>query len=97
MVSVMIAVAVPTIGPFIGFIDAFCFSLLGIVKPVVIEFATFWDNVTIWMTVRNAVLITIGIMALIFGTINSVTDIITAYKPTINSMVTNSTAQLLEI
>ncbi|KAF0750940.1 Uncharacterized protein FWK35_00027821, partial [Aphis craccivora] len=91
--SVMLAVAIPTIGPFIGLIGAFCFSLLGIVMPVVIEFATYWDNVTIWMTVRNTVLVTIGIMALIFGTISSVTDIITAYKPTINSMLTNSTAQ----
>jgi len=89
----MLAVAIPTIGPFIGLIGAFCFSLLGIVMPVVIEFATYWDNVTIWMTVRNTVLVTIGIMALIFGTISSVTDIITAYKPTINSMLTNSTAQ----
>ncbi|XP_025203232.1 proton-coupled amino acid transporter-like protein pathetic [Melanaphis sacchari] len=100
-ISVVIAVAVPTIGPFIGLIGAFCFSLLGIVMPVVIEFATYWDNITIWMTVRNAVLIAIGIMALIFGTASSITDIITAYEPNaaqtvksaINFTLTNSTAQ----
>jgi len=77
--SVAIAVAVPTIGPFIGLIGAFCFSLLGIIMPVVIEFTTYWDNVTVWMTVRNTVLIAVGIMALIFGTANSIVDIITTY------------------
>jgi len=79
--SVVIAVAVPTIGPFIGLIGAFCFSLLGIVVPVIIEFATYWDDVTIWMSVRNAVLISVGFLALVFGTANSVVDIITAYNP----------------
>ncbi|XP_060877565.1 proton-coupled amino acid transporter-like protein pathetic isoform X1 [Metopolophium dirhodum] len=79
--SVAIAVAVPTIGPFIGLIGAFCFSLLGIIVPMVIEFATYWDNVTVWMTIRNAVLISVGILALVFGTSNSVADIITAYVP----------------
>ncbi|KAL5237915.1 hypothetical protein ACI65C_005325 [Semiaphis heraclei] len=77
--SVAIAVAVPTIGPFIGLIGAFCFSLLGIIMPVVIEFTTFWDNVTIWMTVRHLVLIVVGVMALIFGTANSIAEIITTY------------------
>jgi proton-coupled amino acid transporter len=79
--SVAIAVAVPTIGPFIGLIGAFCFSLLGIIVPVIIEFATYWDKVTVWMTIRNAVLIAVGILALVFGTSNSVADIITAYVP----------------
>ncbi|CAI6359593.1 unnamed protein product [Macrosiphum euphorbiae] len=99
--SVAIAVAVPTIGPFIGLIGAFCFSLLGIIMPVLIEFTTYWDNVTVWMTVRNAVLIVVGLMALIFGTINSITDIITAYEPnatwavhsTINSTLIHLTTQ----
>lgn len=79
--AVAIAVAVPTIGPFIGLIGAFCFSLLGIIVPVIIEFATYWDKVTVWMTIRNAVLIAVGILALVFGTSNSVADIIDAYVP----------------
>lgn len=78
---VAIAVAVPTIGPFIGLIGAFCFSLLGIIMPTIIEFATYWDKVTVWMTIRNAVLISVGILALVFGTSNSVVDIINAYVP----------------
>lgn len=80
-VSVAIAVAVPTIGPFIGLIGAFCFSLLGIIVPLIIEFATYWDKVTAWMVVRNAVLIAVGILALVFGTSNSVLEIINTYMP----------------
>lgn len=79
--AVLIAVAVPTIGPFIGLIGAFCFSLLGIVVPLIIEFATYWDEVTIWMIIRNVVLIAVGILALVFGTANSIADIIAAYDP----------------
>ncbi|CAH1733362.1 proton-coupled amino acid transporter-like protein pathetic isoform X1 [Aphis gossypii] len=97
--SVLIAVAVPTIGPFIGLIGAFCFSLLGIVVPVLIEFATYWNDVTIWMTLRNVVLIIVGILALVFGTVNSVADIIAAYDPAqavkcaINSTLTEPIAE----
>lgn len=32
--AVLLAVAVPTIGPFIGLIGAFCFSILGLIVPV---------------------------------------------------------------
>jgi len=74
--AVLIAVAVPTIGPFIGLIGAFCFSLLGIVVPLIIEFATYWDEVTVWMAARNVVLIAVGVLALVFGTANSIADIV---------------------
>lgn len=74
--AVVLAVAVPEIGPFIGLIGAFCFSLLGIVAPVLIEFATYWDNVTVFMVVRNVVLIVIGFLALVFGTTNSIEEIL---------------------
>jgi proton-coupled amino acid transporter len=92
---VAIAVAVPTIGPFIGLIGAFCFSLLGIIVPVVIEFATYWDKVTIWMTIRNAVLIAVGFLALVFGTSNSVFQIISTYGPAapLATNMTHSAAQ----
>jgi len=92
--SVLIAIAVPTIGPFIGLIGAFCFSLLGIIAPVVIEFATFSDNVTVWMTVRNVVLIVVGILALVFGTASSITEILVMYAPEVPQIVTafNGTA-----
>lgn len=95
----VIAVAVPSIGPFIGLIGAFCFSLLGIIAPVIIEFATYWDNVTIWMTVRNVVLIAVGLLALVFGTASSVTEIFSTYlnEPTLAISGTNATSLLLPV
>lgn len=96
---VVIAVAVPTIGPFIGLIGAFCFSLLGIIVPLIIEFATYWDDVTAMMTIRNLLLITVGILALVFGTANSIADIIATYGPAqsvtcaINSTLTQPIAE----
>ncbi|VVC32586.1 Hypothetical protein CINCED_3A023910 [Cinara cedri] len=94
--SVVIAIAVPTISPFIGLIGAFCFSLLGIIMPVAIEFATYWDNVTVWMTIRNVVLIAVGILALVFGTASSVTEILEMYGPEkAKTIISNATAAAL--
>lgn len=92
----LIAIAVPTIGPFIGLIGAFCFSLLGIIAPVVIEFATFSENVTLWMTARNVVLIIVGILALVFGTASSIKEILDVYAPEMPLVVNafNGTAAL---
>ncbi|XP_046389847.1 proton-coupled amino acid transporter-like protein pathetic isoform X2 [Ischnura elegans] len=42
--SIIIAVAVPTIGPFMGLIGALCFSVLGIVLPAIIETVMYWDK-----------------------------------------------------
>lgn len=85
--SVAIAVAVPAISPFIGLIGAFCFSLLGIIAPVIIEFATYWDKVTVWMTIRNVILIAVGVLALVFGTASSVTDILRMYEPEVGKVI----------
>ena len=40
--AVLLAVAVPTISPFIALIGAFCFSILGLLIPVFIEMITYW-------------------------------------------------------
>ncbi|EFN70451.1 Proton-coupled amino acid transporter 4 [Camponotus floridanus] len=39
----LLAIAVPSIEPFIGLIGAFCFSILGLLIPVFIETVTYWD------------------------------------------------------
>jgi len=91
---VALAVAVPSIGPFIGLIGAFCFSLLGIIMPVIIEFATYWDRVTFWMVARNVVLIAVGLLALVFGTASSVTEIIQKYLSDPNLAIGTNTTML---
>ncbi|XP_058457175.1 proton-coupled amino acid transporter-like protein pathetic isoform X1 [Malaya genurostris] len=80
--AVLLAVAVPTIGPFIGLIGAFCFSILGLLIPILIEMVTYWDqgfgqfNWIIW---KNVLVFFFGIVALIFGSKSSIEDIIKLY------------------
>ncbi|XP_048005280.1 proton-coupled amino acid transporter-like protein pathetic [Leguminivora glycinivorella] len=80
---VMLAVAVPTIGPFMGVIGAFCFSILGLIAPAFIEVITYWDigfgpcKFLIW---KNILVLIFGLFALVFGTKDAIFDIIKAYS-----------------
>lgn len=79
---VLLAVAVPTIGPFVGLIGALCFSLLGIVFPVVIEVITYWDigfGPGNWLLYKNASVFLFGVLAMVFGSYLSILDIIKVY------------------
>jgi len=42
--AVVLAVAVPKIGPFMGLIGAICFSILRLIFPVVIELIVHWET-----------------------------------------------------
>lgn len=77
--SVLIAVAVPTIIPFVSLIGAFCFSILGLMCPVFIEVLTFWDKgfgKCQWKIVKNVIIVLTGCLALIFGSKSAIEDII---------------------
>lgn len=83
--AVLLAVAVPTIGPFVGLLGAFCFSILGLLVPIFIEMVTYWDqgfgkyNWIIW---KNVVICAFGLLALYFGSKASIVDIMQLYSPT---------------
>lgn len=78
-VCAMIAVAVPTIGPFMGVIGAFCFSILGLIAPAFLEIVTYWDigygpgKYLIW---KNVLVFIFGMLSLIFGTMDAINSII---------------------
>lgn len=82
--AVLLAVAVPTIGPFVGLLGAFCFSILGLLIPVFIEMITYWDqgfgkfNWIIW---KNVIICAFGLLALYFGSKASIEDIMKLYAP----------------
>ncbi|KAG4077274.1 hypothetical protein HA402_009903 [Bradysia odoriphaga] len=95
--AVLIAVAVPTISPFIGLIGAFCFSILGLLVPIAIEFVTYWDqgfgkwNWIIW---KNLIVAIFGVFALIFGSKSAIEEIISMYTsspivPALNATASN--------
>ena len=92
----LLAVAVPTIGPFIGLIGAFCFSILGLLIPVFIETVTYWEvgfGTGNWVALKNIVICIIGILALVFGSHSSLKEIIALYAPG-ESPVLNGTLAL---
>ncbi|XP_066590961.1 proton-coupled amino acid transporter-like protein pathetic isoform X2 [Prorops nasuta] len=81
--SVILAIAVPTIQPFIGLIGAFCFSILGLLVPVFIETVTYWEvgfGAGNWVALKNIVICVIGIMALVFGSRSALIDIAKLYS-----------------
>ncbi|KAE8742427.1 hypothetical protein FOCC_FOCC012038 [Frankliniella occidentalis] len=82
--SVLLAVAVPTIGPFIGLIGALCFSILGIILPCFIECITFWEDGLgpgRWRLWKNILISIFGVIVLIFGTDDSIKGILAVYAP----------------
>lgn len=102
---VLLAVAVPTIGPFVGLIGALCFSLLGIVFPVVIEVITYWDigfGPGNWLLYKNASVFLFGVLAMVFGSYLSILDIIKVYMyspvtDTISSSLLNLTESAVKL
>lgn len=103
--SVVVAVAVPTIGPFISLIGALCFSILGIILPCFIECVTFWEDglgPAKWRLWKNILISIFGVFVLFFGTKDSIIGIQKAYAPknathavNITDIVSTTVASLL--
>lgn len=82
--AVVLAISVPSISPFMGLIGAFCFSILGLIFPVLIELITHWDTgfgPYNWIVWKNVVITFCGIFALVFGSLSAIKDIIKVYNP----------------
>lgn len=80
--TVVLAVAVPTISPFISLIGALCFSMLGLVVPAFIEVITFWERGLgpyRWRLWKNILVGIFGVMALVFGSYTSIREIAKLY------------------
>lgn len=80
--SVLLAIAVPTIGPFVNLLGAFCFSILGLLAPVFIEMVTYWDDgfgKYNWLVWKNLLVCAFGIFALIFGSKDAIIEILELY------------------
>ncbi|KAL0280160.1 UNVERIFIED_CONTAM: hypothetical protein PYX00_001535 [Menopon gallinae] len=80
--AVILAIAVPTISPFIGLIGAFCFSILGLIVPCVIEVITYWEKLgkMKWILWKNLLIGACGMLALVSGTYTSILDIASMYS-----------------
>lgn len=72
MLTVIIAIAIPDIGPFMTLIGAVCLSTLGLIFPSVIETVTYWNHTGMgqfyWRLWKNSLLIVFGVVAFLTGT-----------------------------
>ncbi|CAO1436755.1 unnamed protein product [Diamesa serratosioi] len=81
--TVLLAVAVPSIKPFVGLLGAFCFSILGLLIPVFIEMVTYWEQgfgKYNWVIIKNIIVCIFGALALVFGSKDAVKDIVELYS-----------------
>lgn len=83
ILTVMIAAAIPSLGPFISLIGAVCLSTLGLMFPAIIELITYWDIPGMgrfnWRMYKNIFLIMFGIIGFLTGTYVSMLDIIDSF------------------
>lgn len=83
IISVCVALLVPELEPFISLVGSIFFSILGITIPAVVETISCWDGHLgrgKWRFWKNTTLVIFSLLALIFGSWISISDIIKLYK-----------------
>lgn len=77
-----ISMAVPKLEPFIGLVGAIFFSILGLFVPTVVESVFRWPHTGRfhWNLVKNVVVASAAIVALVLGSWVSIEDIIHVYS-----------------
>lgn len=81
VMTLVIAIVNPHLGPFISLVGAVCLSFLGLIFPAVIETVTYWDRPNglgrfRWVLWKNVFLICFGILGFLTGSYVSIIDII---------------------
>ncbi|XP_068972497.1 proton-coupled amino acid transporter-like protein pathetic [Bombus flavifrons] len=80
--TIAVACLVPKLEPFISLVGSVFFSILGVTIPAIVETVSCWDghlgkyNWRLW---KNSVLLILSLLALVFGSWISITDIIKLY------------------
>lgn len=90
VICIGIAIAVPTIVPFVSLIGAFCFSIIGLLVPIAIEMLTFHEKgfgKFNWKLIKNLIVAVMAMLALIFGSKSAIEEIIDIYTPKNDSSV----------
>lgn len=81
--TICVALLVPELEPFISLVGSIFFSILGITIPAVVETISCWDGHLgrgKWRFWKNTTLVIFSLLALIFGSWISISDIIKLYK-----------------
>lgn len=79
ILTVIIAIIIPNLGPFITLTGAVCLSTLGLMFPAIIETITYWDRPGMgrfnWRLIKNGLLVIFGIIGFLTGTYVSIEEI----------------------
>lgn len=81
--TVLIAIAIPELSPFIALVGAVCFSILGLFCPAVIETITIYDEgygPMRWKLWKNIIIAILSILSLLSGSYVSLVEIIHSYS-----------------
>lgn len=79
IVTVLMALAIPKLGGFIGLVGAFCLSMLGFVFPGVMEICVLHPDqygCANWMLLKNLGLILFGFCVLVIGCTTTIIDML---------------------
>ncbi|KAL2748851.1 proton-coupled amino acid transporter-like protein pathetic isoform X3 [Vespula maculifrons] len=79
--TVSVAIALPSLGPFISLVGAVCLSTLGMMFPSVIELVTVWEQDNglgkyKWRLWKNIAIISFGVLGFLTGSYVSIKEII---------------------
>lgn len=83
--TIVVALAVPRLGPVISLIGALFFSILGLFIPAVVDTATEWVQdggacrKNVYLFVKNGLLVVVSLLSVVAGSYSSVLDIINEY------------------
>ncbi|KAE8573825.1 proton-coupled amino acid transporter-like protein pathetic isoform X1 [Halyomorpha halys] len=83
MGTIIIAIIIPELGPFISLVGSVCFSILGLFCPVVVETITRYEDgfgYMRWRLWKNILITILAAFALVSGSYASIIDIIAAYQ-----------------
>lgn len=80
--TVLLAIAVPQLAPVISLIGAVGFSMCGFFYPAIVETVIYWESGLgrwHWMLWKNIALVIVTIVAVVSGSLTSISDIIDQY------------------
>ncbi|XP_003694667.1 proton-coupled amino acid transporter-like protein pathetic [Apis florea] len=81
--TICVALLVPELEPFISLVGSIFFSILGVTIPAIVETISCWDGHLgrgKWRFWKNSILVIFSLLALIFGSWISITNIIKLYQ-----------------
>ncbi|KAK4872813.1 hypothetical protein RN001_014842 [Aquatica leii] len=79
IVTVLLGLFIPLLGPCISLVGAFCLSALGIVFPAIIDICVKWPNdlgYKYWILIKDILLVVVGILGLLSGSYSSIAQIV---------------------